>query len=156
MSATQQKINKNIKAFSITGLVHTLITVVSFAFSLVDVIRQEWTFYWTIRFLSFAQLINSIIWIVCASLLINRAKQLNNPKSVSNTRVILLMSILFVLTPDIIMVLLFWLPGLKEYILINIINFISPVLVFIGWFVGNLMCRRIKKAQNMKIKKELR
>ncbi|MCQ3915435.1 MAG: hypothetical protein MJ195_01490 [Mycoplasmoidaceae bacterium] len=98
-----------------------------------------------IRILSTITLFNSLIWLICAILLIIVAKRLNNPKSVGNTRKILILSVLFVLTPDIIMVVLFWLPILRESYLISIIGFISPVLVFIGWFIGKRLGKKIIK-----------
>ncbi|MBQ0045755.1 MAG: hypothetical protein KBS35_02600 [Mycoplasma sp.] len=140
------KLDKRIKRFNVTGLIHTLISVAMFVMSAINFVYQKEIFYYTLRGLSIATLVNSIIWLWCAIRLFIAAKQLNNPKSVKNTRVILSLSVIFVLTPDILAVLLYWLPVLKGFVLINLIGFISPVLVFIGWFVGKHLGKKLKKS----------
>ena len=134
-----------LKWFSVTGLIHTLISVAIFVLSALNVAYETHYYNYYIRILSTITLFNSLIWLICAILLIIVAKRLNNPKSVGNTRKILILSVLFVLTPDIVMVILFWLPILKESYLISIIGFISPVLVFIGWFIGKRLGKKIIK-----------
>lgn len=139
------KLDKRIKRFNVAGLIHTLISVAMFVMSAINYVYQEKIFYYTLRGLSIATLFNSIIWLYCAIRLFVAAKQLNNPKSVKNTRIILAISVLLVLTPDILSVTLYWLPMLSGYVLINLIGFISPVLVFIGWFVGKHLGKKLKR-----------
>ncbi len=122
-----------------------MISVAIFVLSALNVAYETHYYNYYIRILSTITLFNSLIWLICAILLIIVAKRLNNPKSVGNTRKILILSVLFVLTPDIIMVVLFWLPILRESYLISIIGFISPVLVFIGWFIGKRLGKKIIK-----------
>ena len=139
------KLDKRIKRFNVTGLIHTLISVAMFVMTAINFAYEKEIFYYTLRGLSIATLVNSIIWLWCAIRLFIAAKQLNNPKSVKNTRVILALSVILVLTPDTLAVLLYWLPMLKDLVLINIIGLISPVLVFIGWFVGKHLGKKLKK-----------
>lgn len=146
-TAQNQKVPfaKLLKWFSVTGLVHTLISVAVFVLSLINYLEGKTVFYFTLQILSLVTLFNSIIWLICAIVLIIVAKRLNNPKSVKNTRIVLLVSVWFVLTPDILAVILFWLPMLKDSALINIIGFVSPVLVFLGWFIGKRLGKKIIK-----------
>ncbi|MCQ3908975.1 MAG: hypothetical protein MJ200_05690 [Mycoplasmoidaceae bacterium] len=88
-------------------MIHTLISVAVFILSAMNVAYQTHEYDYYIGILSTITLFNSLIWLICAILLIMVAKKLNNPKSVKNTRKILFLSVLFVLTPDIIMVILF-------------------------------------------------
>lgn len=134
-----------LKWFSVTGLIHTLISVAVFVLSALNVANQTHYYDYYIGILSAITLFNSLIWLICAILLMLVAKKLNNPKSVKSTRKILFLSILFVLTPDILLVILYWLPMLKGTLLINIIGFASPVLVFIGWFIGKRLGKKIIK-----------
>lgn len=137
-----------LKCFSVTGLIHTLISVAVFVLSALNFAYETTYYNYYIGILSTITLFNSLIWLICAILLIMVAKRLNNPKSVKNTRKILFLSVLFVLTPNIVMVILFWLPILKGTLLINVIGFISPVLVFIGWFIGKRLGKKIINNKN--------
>ncbi len=141
----QVKFRRLLKWFSVTGLIHTLISVAVFVLSLLNYLLGYDAFYNSIQILSTITLFNSVIWLICAIILFMVAKKLNNPKSVKNTRIILSISILFVLTPDILMVILFYIPELSNNSLINIIGFISPVLVFLGWFIGKRMGKKLRK-----------
>lgn len=143
---TVSKLDKRIKRFNVTGLIHTLISLSMIVMTAINIIYQETIFYYTLRGLSIATLVNSIIWLWCAIRLFIAAKQLNNPKSVKNTRIILALSVVLVLTPDTLAVLLYWLPMLSDLVSINLIGFISPVLVFIGWFVGKHLGKKLKKS----------
>lgn len=140
------KLDKRIKRFNATGLIHTLISIAMLVMTTINLIYDKTIFYYTLRGLSIATLINSIIWLYCAIRLFIAAKQLNNPKSVKNTRRILAISVILVLTPDTLAVLLYWLPMLKDLALINLIGLLSPLLVFIGWFVGKHLGKKLKKS----------
>lgn len=143
--AQNNKFAKTLKRFNTAGLIHTLISVSVFVMSLLNYLYEKTIFYYTIEVLSIVTLVNSIIWLACAIILILVAKELNNPTSVSQTRKILGVSMVFVLWPDIIMVIIFFLPFLQANPLINIAGVVSPVMVFIGWFIGKHMGKKLVK-----------
>lgn len=140
---SNQKQLKSLKAFNITGLIHTIISVAVFVLSVLNYVYQTNYYYRTIEILSSVTLLNSLIWLICGFILIKNAKHLNNKESIKKTRLMLLICLLFVLSPDIVMVVLFYIPSLSGNKLINLIGFISPVLVFLGWFLGKKLGKRI-------------
>ncbi|XQP56027.1 MAG: hypothetical protein ACOQNY_01410 [Mycoplasmoidaceae bacterium] len=144
MEQNLTKTQKVIKWFNKTGFIHTLISVVVFAMSLVNYLAGKYEFYLSIQILSVITLFNSLIWIICGLLLIILAGRVHvQDKSVAKVRWTLFLSLWFVLTPDILMVVLFYLPWLKTADWINFIGMVSPLLVFIGWFMGKHLAKKM-------------
>lgn len=146
MENTKIPHEKLIKWFNATGLIHTIISVSVFVLSLLNYIYGKEIFHNTIAILSTITLLNSVIWLVCALMMFAVAHQLKSEYSVAKIRLILFLSILFVLTPDLLVLIVFWLPMLKDQLWINFIGMISPVLVFIGWFIGKRVGKKSKRA----------
>lgn len=144
MEQNLTKTQKVIKWFNKTGFIHTLISVVVFAMSLVNYLAGKPEFYLSIQILSVITLFNSLIWIICGLLLIVLAGRVHvQDKSVAKVRWTLFLSLWFVLTPDILMVVLFYLPSLSGEGWINFIGMVSPLLVFIGWFMGKHLAKKM-------------
>lgn len=134
-----------VKWFNATGLIHTLISISVFVLSLLFILYEDSVFRTATQILSTITLFNSVIWLICAFVMIIVAHRLKAKNSVAKTRILLILSIFFVLAPDILLVILLYLPQLKDATWVYILGMINPLLVFIGWFIGKRIGKGINK-----------
>lgn len=141
----KKKVHRLLRTFNITGLIHTLITISTVVMVILFVVTINWRCIIAMEVLSTVTWFNSVIWVVCAIMLVVKAKKLNNPDSVAHTRRILIAALLLILLPDTLIMALWFTPLPKDNYLVSIISLASPICGFIGWFIGTSIGRKIKK-----------